>query len=84
VDYRGASYRDHRRIAAAAGLSVEVVDSHRIATDVDEPADLAELLIHAEADAEGGGSGGDEAARWLRDAGFELDAAGGRVDVERE
>jgi 2-phospho-L-lactate guanylyltransferase len=79
VDYHGASYLDHRRIAADAGLSVDVVDSHRLATDVDEPADLAELLIHAEADGDDG-----RAARWLRDAGFALDAADGRACVARE
>lgn len=80
VDYHGASYLDHRRIAAAIDASVRVVDSHRLATDVDEPADLAEVLIHAEGD-DGEGS---EAARWLREAGFALDTAGGRVGVERE
>jgi len=58
---------------------VRVVDSHRLATDVDEPADLAELLIHAEADGDGG-----RAARWLRDAGFALDTTDGRVGVRRE
>jgi len=79
VDYHGASYLDHRRIAAEAGLSVEVVDSHRLATDVDEPADLAELLIHAEADDDK-----RRAASWLRDAGFALDTSDGRVGVERE
>ncbi|OYR46978.1 2-phospho-L-lactate guanylyltransferase [Halorubrum sp. Hd13] len=91
VDYHGASYLDHRRIAAEVGASVAVVDSHRLATDVDEPADLAELLIHAEADGvEGGDDGTDDdadggrAARWLRDAGFALDATEGRVGVERE
>lgn len=77
VDYHGASYLDHRRIAADAGLSVAVVDSHRLATDVDEPADLAELLIHADGD-------GGRAAGWLRDAGFMLDATDGRVGVTRE
>ncbi|MFO8114338.1 MAG: 2-phospho-L-lactate guanylyltransferase [Halorubrum sp.] len=79
VDYHGASYLDHRRIAADAGLSVEIVDSNRLATDVDEPADLAELLIHDGAD-----DGETRAARWLRDAGFGLDAADGRVGVVRE
>ncbi|WP_435074481.1 2-phospho-L-lactate guanylyltransferase [Halorubrum sp. HHNYT27] len=80
VDYHGASYLDHRRNAAAVGASVAVVDSYRLATDVDEPDDLAEVLIHAEADERGGGS----AARWLRDAGFALDATDGRVGVERD
>ncbi|MFC7188081.1 2-phospho-L-lactate guanylyltransferase [Halorubrum yunnanense] len=84
VDYHGASYLDHRQIAADAGLSVAVVDSHRLATDVDEPADLAELLIHAEADGDGGGGGESRAAQWLREAGFALDTADGRVGVERE
>jgi 2-phospho-L-lactate guanylyltransferase len=74
VNYHGASYRDHRRIAADAGLSVAVVDSMRLATDVDEPADLAEVLLH-----------GEGAARaWLTDAGFELAVADGRVGVTRE
>jgi 2-phospho-L-lactate guanylyltransferase len=47
---------------------------------VDEPADLAEVLIHAAADE---GSGG-RAARWLRDAGVALDTTDGRVGVTRE
>ena len=80
VDYHGASYLDHRRIADEVGASVRVVDSHRLATDVDEPADLAEVLIHTEA----GDGDDDRAARWLRDAGFALDRTGGRVGVERE
>ena len=74
VDYHGASYRDHREAAAAAGLSVGVVDSMRLATDVDEPADLAEVLLH----------GDGRAREWLVDAGIELDAAGGRVGIRRK
>lgn len=74
VDYHGASYLDHLAIAAEEGLSVEEVDSRRLAVDVDEPADLAELLLH-----------GDGAAHdWLVDAGFELATGGGRVEVVRE
>ncbi|MFB6173547.1 MAG: 2-phospho-L-lactate guanylyltransferase [Halobacteriales archaeon] len=73
VDYHGASYLDHLRAARAAGASVGEVDSHRLATDIDEPGDLVELLLH-----------GEGAAReWLRDAGFELDLEGGRVGVRR-
>ncbi|WP_336024732.1 2-phospho-L-lactate guanylyltransferase [Halobellus salinisoli] len=74
VDYHGASYRDHRRIAEQRGLSVGVLDSMRLATDVDEPSDLAEVLLH-----------GDGRARaWLVDAGFEIaDAGDGRIGVER-
>ena len=74
VDYHGASYRDHREAAATAGLSVGVVDSMRLAADVDEPADLAEVLLH----------GDGRAHEWLVDAGVELDAGGGRVGVRRE
>ena len=73
VDYHGASYRDHREAAATAGLSVGVVDSMRLATDVDEPADLAEVLLH----------GGGRAREWLVDAGVELDPTGNRVGVRR-
>ena len=73
VDYHGASVRDHREIAREAGLSLAHVDSFRLATDVDEPADLVEVLLH----------GPGEAAAWLREAGFSVVAADGRVDVER-
>ncbi|MFB6176141.1 MAG: 2-phospho-L-lactate guanylyltransferase [Halobaculum sp.] len=74
VDYHGASVRDHRRIAADIGVSVREVDSRRLATDVDDPADLAEVLLH-----------GDGAARdWLRENGFQLDTGNGRVGVRRE
>ena len=72
VDYHGASIRDHRAIAAEVGASVAEVDSYRLATDVDEPADLAEVLLHTDG----------AAAEWLADAGFEL-VADGRVTVER-
>ncbi|WP_066415796.1 2-phospho-L-lactate guanylyltransferase [Halorubrum aethiopicum] len=74
VDYHGASYLDHRRIAADIGAELAAVDSHRLGTDVDEPGDLAEVLIHGEG----------RAATWLREAGFALDASGGRVTVVRE
>lgn len=74
VDYHGASYRDHLEIADEAELSVREVDSRLLAVDIDEPEDLAEVLLH-----------GDGAALdWLVDAGFELDVGGGRVEVVRE
>jgi 2-phospho-L-lactate guanylyltransferase len=73
VDYHGASYRDHRRIAEEAGLAVDTVDSMRLATDVDEPADLAEVLLH----------GRGRAREWLQDAGFEIDTSDGRIGVAR-
>jgi len=73
VDYHGASIRDHRAIARQAGLSVATVDSFRLATDVDEPADLVEVLLHSE---------GRAAAR-LREAGFSVRTTDGRVTAER-
>ncbi|MFB6105306.1 MAG: 2-phospho-L-lactate guanylyltransferase [Halobacteriaceae archaeon] len=72
VDYHGASIRDHRRIAAELGASVTMVDSMRLATDIDEPSDLAEVLLHADG----------RAADWVRDR-FDLDTRDGRVTVTR-
>jgi len=73
VDYHGASYLDHRRIVGEVGASVAVVDSHRLATDVDTREDLVEVLLHGEG----------RARAWLDEAGFELAVEEGRVDVRR-
>jgi 2-phospho-L-lactate guanylyltransferase len=73
VDYHGASIRDHRRIADEAGLDYREVDSMRLSTDVDEPADLAEVLLHGRGDS----------ADWLRAAGVSLSVDDGRVGVRR-
>ncbi|SDQ26644.1 2-phospho-L-lactate guanylyltransferase [Natronobacterium texcoconense] len=75
VDYHGASYLDHCRIAREVGASLETVDSFRLATDIDEPADLVEPLVH--------GSEHKHAPSYLRDLGFELETTDGRVDVAR-
>ncbi|MEM4782576.1 MAG: 2-phospho-L-lactate guanylyltransferase [Halalkalicoccus sp.] len=72
VDYHDGSFCKHRARAREIG-SVGIVDSHRLATDVDEPADLVELLIHGEG----------RAAEWLSDAGFELVRKPSRLGVER-
>jgi 2-phospho-L-lactate guanylyltransferase len=73
VDYHDASIRDHRRAAREAGASLAEVDSFRLSSDVDEPADLVEVLLH-----------GDGAAReWLVEAGFTVTTDGGRVGVSR-
>ncbi|AEM56146.1 2-phospho-L-lactate guanylyltransferase [Haloarcula hispanica N601] len=74
VDYHGASIRDHRQIARDVGASVTEVDSRRLATDIDEPGDLAEVLLHSDG----------AAADWLIDAGFSLSLTDGRVTVSRE
>jgi len=73
VDYHGASIRDHREIARTVGAGRATVDSFRLATDVDEPADLVEVLLHAEG----------RAATWLREAGFTVTATDGRVEATR-
>jgi 2-phospho-L-lactate guanylyltransferase len=73
VDYHGVSCRDHRRAARAVGATLAEVDSFRLATDVDEPADLVEVLLHAEG----------RAPAWLRERGFELRTTDGRVTVDR-
>jgi 2-phospho-L-lactate guanylyltransferase len=73
VDFHGVSYRDHLDAAADVGADVRTVDSMRLSTDVDEPADLVEVLLHGEG----------AAAAWLREAGFGLDADGGRVGITR-
>lgn len=73
VDYYGASYLDHVRIAEENGLSVAMFDSFNMSTDIDETYDLVELYIH----------GKGEAAQYLRSFTV-LDASKGRVRVVRD
>jgi len=72
VDFHGASIRDHRAAADAIGATVREVDSFRLGTDVDAPADLTEVLLHGEG----------RAADWLADR-FVLDPEADPVGVER-
>ncbi len=73
VDYYEVSIRKHLAIAAEAGLSVEVVDSFRLYLDLDEEADLVDLLIHGEG----------RARAYLESLGIDLRAAKGRVCLQR-
>jgi 2-phospho-L-lactate guanylyltransferase len=75
VDYYGASFLKHSAIAAESGLFVEVFDSFNLSTDIDEVADLAEILLH----------GKGHAARYLRKLGFTVAEMenGGRVGLKR-
>lgn len=73
VDYHEASFRDHCREARDCDASLRVVDSFRLAVDVDEPADLLEVLLHGEGDA----------ATWLREAGFRVETADGEAFLAR-
>ena len=75
VDYHGASYLDHCEIARDVGTRLETVDSFRLSTDIDEPDDLAEILIH--------GMDTDRAFACLREFGFTLETRDGRVGVAR-
>lgn len=72
VDYHGVSVRDHRRAARELGVEPVEVDSARLSTDIDEPADLPEVLLR----------GAGRAADWLADR-FELAVTDGRVEVVR-
>lgn len=73
VDYYGASFLKHARIARERGLSCEVMDSFRLHTDVDEKEDLVELLIH----------GRGRSREYLEKLGFALSTEKGRVGVVR-
>ncbi|MDD2440144.1 MAG: 2-phospho-L-lactate guanylyltransferase [Methanosarcinaceae archaeon] len=46
VKYYGSSFLAHCAIAEAKALSFEVYDSLLASTDIDEPDDLVELLVH--------------------------------------
>ena len=73
VDYHGMSLSDHRQIARRADLHIEELDSYRVSVDIDEPADLVEVLLH----------GHGRSLSWLQSHGFEPVATDGRVDIRR-
>ena len=73
VDFYGASFCDHMAIAEAEGLSVEVVDSFFMSTDIDEREDLVEILLHGKGESRG----------YLQGIGIGLSLATGRVSVQR-
>lgn len=74
VSYYGSSFVKHLKAAREAGLSVEVIDSFRLHTDIDEEDDLVELLIH--------GTGRSRA--YLEGLGFALAEENGRVKAVRK
>jgi len=74
TDFHGVSVRDHREIARDRGLEWTAVDSLRLGVDVDEQADLVEVLLHGEG----------EAPSWLREHEFEVAVRDGRATVVRE
>jgi 2-phospho-L-lactate guanylyltransferase len=68
VRYYGASFLTHCSIAEKTGQNFEIYDSFLAGTDIDEPEDLVELLIH--------GSG---AAKEYISKKFRLEISRGRV-----
>jgi len=74
VDYYGGSFEKHMKIAAEAGLSVDVIDSFRLHTDIDEKEDLVELLIH----------GTGKSRTFLEGLGFSLTSEQGRIGIGRK
>lgn len=49
--YRGLSFPKHLNAAKMLGLEVEVFDSFRASCDIDDPSDLAELMLHSQGSA---------------------------------
>ena len=73
TDFHGASIADHRQIVDALGHAPVEVDSMRLSTDIDEPEDLPEVLLHADG----------RAARLLRSWGWRITITDGRVTLTR-
>jgi 2-phospho-L-lactate guanylyltransferase len=46
VKYYGSSFLNHCNIAKARGCSVFIYDSFMLSTDIDEPHDLVEIMLH--------------------------------------
>ncbi|MCU4753249.1 2-phospho-L-lactate guanylyltransferase [Halobacteria archaeon AArc-curdl1] len=74
VDYHGASYLDHRQGARGVGATLETVDSFRLATDIDEPADMVEVWLHSDS----------RSKATLEAQGFHLETTEGRVRLARD
>lgn len=73
VDYHGDPQGKHCRGAADCGADTHTVDSFGLAVDVDEPADLVEVVLHGEG----------AAADWLQEVGVEMDTSDGRCVAVR-
>ena len=75
ADFYGASFLDHLRIASECNFSVDVIDSFRMSTDIDEKEDLVEILIHGKR---------RRSKEYLESLGFSLAIdEKGRVGVQR-
>lgn len=74
TDFHGASYRDHLDRARTIDATVHEVDSFRLSTDVDDPSDFVDVLVHGEG----------HASAWLREAGFRIDVEDGTPRADRD
>ncbi|KKH48900.1 2-phospho-L-lactate guanylyltransferase [Methanosarcina sp. 1.H.A.2.2] len=70
VKYYGSSFLTHCSIATDSGQNYEIYDSFLAGTDIDEPEDLVELLIH-----------GKGTARDYINRKFKLEVSRGRVGL---
>jgi len=73
ADFYGASFLKHIRIADEYGCTIQVVDSFRLHTDIDEEEDLVEVFIHGEGTSK----------HFLDSLGFSLVIEQGRVGISR-
>jgi 2-phospho-L-lactate guanylyltransferase len=73
AQYYGSSFKKHMAVARTCGFSVEVIDSFRLSTDIDEKEDLVEVLIH----------GRGRSKVYLDGLGFEVVEEKGRVGIVR-
>jgi len=74
AQYYGSSFMKHLTWAEKQGYSIEIIDSFRLSVDIDEPADLVEVLIHTKR----------KTATYLNQIGFTLQTEEGRVSVKRQ
>jgi 2-phospho-L-lactate guanylyltransferase len=73
AQYYGLSCVKHITWAQQKEYSIEIIDSFKLSTDIDEPGDLVEILIHTNS----------HAATYLREIGLTLHSDQGRVSVKR-
>ncbi len=74
VDYHDLSLRDHRHHARARELTYTEVDSYRLGTDIDTPADLIEVLLHTDR----------RTAAWLREHGITIQIGETGPEISRD
>lgn len=73
VDYHEGSYHDHLANARDIDAQVAEIDSYRLSHDVDEPVDLADVLLY----------GDGNTTTWLRHHGFTVTNRNGRSTIQR-